>query len=1221
MKRCLTTILHIIALLALTSLALAGPGKISGTVIDVNGDGVIGANIQIIETSQGVTVLNVDGSYVILGVNPGTYTVRISSIGYGTKEIRDVEVSSDLTSTVNATLQDEAIQIGEIDIITQKKKTVQLDVSGKENRLTGQELQNYGGGQVASIIAKQPGFKVDPDGGLHVRGGRDTEAKYVVDGQTKGDALYNSSKRLINTSALNVEEIEILTGGDASTGGYQSALIRVTTPEGNMKDYSGTFEYRTDRMFQNYSFDADQYDYAFSGPVPLVKDLFNLKENKFSFFTSGTAKLTNTYTPYQVDREANDYLDLGFDIPERQSNDYSTFWKLTYRMDPARKLNFSYTRQHSLWDIYPDGEASISGNYGWQYKYVPENRPYSRNVSDSYNLQFQHNITQNTFYELSLGRSMTATRVTPRGKEPDEFTPQADIEDARIQGAGSGGADVNSNGIPDGYRDANGDGQYNGEGEGYDDINANGRWDRGEDWVDLNGNGVFDAAEPWVDRANSQGLNNIGVYDSWDPYVDQNGNGRWDDAEPQLAEQDWNGNGTWDGERFQDSNGNGTYDGYGEGYDDRNTNGSIDKQTNFDNDDDDTGEGLLDGDYAFDTGEPFIDLPDEDGFYNGIWDAGEVWLDLPTGATGGIRLQPTRNGQYDGPNSIFDDYELFCYPADLGFGMDPRLPVVYTWANILESFPAGEPEWLNMGYDENFLPLYFHHIEGRSTWINRTTDDAAAPVYDFQNGQADEGETFYDYNKNGVYDAFADDFLNPGQWDALAYWQDRKSLEYASKFDITSQVNKFHELKSGFEVKYRELQMQSIQVPDEPYANEDFPLPAGSPYYGVGSTRDFYNHKPWEGAFYFQDKMEFEGLIVRAGLRSDFIIQGDGLLQQFADQVSADQPGALLADRGRYVIAPRLGISHPVSATSKLYFNYGHYYQTPSFQYFYRSATANISPNTEIGNPNLEYEKTVSYEVGVSTEFTENWVIDVAGYYRDVYNQIGTVEERIGPITLNRYFNLGYARARGFEFSLDKKFSSTWALTANYDFSFAFGKESAAAEGLLDRVSGVPENRNEHPLDWDETHRVSAFLTFRVVKDQNPRVLGMKLPSDWLSTVEFSYGSGLPYTPSTYSEDKPANLILANSARQPATSTTDFRFDKYWEISKGFNLATGFEIFNLFNRKNVRDIYAETGTAYDSSHEENLNEPDDGNQGKDYDHNPRNYFPPRQVLLHLKLEF
>jgi hypothetical protein len=297
MKRCLTTFLITLSLLLLSSQAFAALGKIAGTVLDSNGDGVIGASVQIIETQQGA-VAQIDGSYVILGLAPGKYTVRCSSVGYGAQTVKEVDVTSDLTTTLNFTLSEEAIEIEER-VVVYKKPAVEVTDPNKTKRLGGDQLQILGGGQVAQIIAKQPGFKVDPDGGLHVRGGRDHEAKYLVDGQSKADAMYNSSKRLINTSALNVEEIEILTGGDASTGGYQSALIRVTTPEGKISQYNGTVEYRTDRLFSNYSFDQDQYDYAFSGPVPLVKSLFGLKENKFSFFTSGTAKLTNTYAAVQ----------------------------------------------------------------------------------------------------------------------------------------------------------------------------------------------------------------------------------------------------------------------------------------------------------------------------------------------------------------------------------------------------------------------------------------------------------------------------------------------------------------------------------------------------------------------------------------------------------------------------------------------------------------------------------------------------------------------------------------------------------------------------------------------------------------------------------------------------------------------------------------------------------------------------------------------------------
>jgi outer membrane receptor protein involved in Fe transport len=1213
-------------MMMLASAAWADAGKIAGTVLDEYGDGVIGAAVQLMETQQGIAVMNIDGSYVILGVAPGEYTVKITSIGYGDQTHTSVIVQGGLTTTLDIVMTEKALQ-GEEVVIEYVKPHVEPDKSSHSIRIDKRKLLNAaGGGSVAKVIAKQPGFKVDADGGIHFRGGRDHEALVKVDGLSFRDPISSSTtaKRLVNFSALNVEEIEILTGGDATHGGYQSALINVTTPEGSMTDYSGVVEYRTDRSFSNYSFDSDQYDYSLSGPVPLIGDLLGWRknDNKLSFFTSGTAKLSNTYAPYDVTRDATDYLGFGFNVPERQSNDFTTFWKFTYRLDPTKKINFSVQKDHSLWDVYPDGEAAIRGDYGWQYKYNVENRPYTKNKRTALNFSFTHNVSQNTLYEISLGQFTTRTEIRPRGKDPDEFTLRQDIEDQNMNFTGSGG-DVNNNGIPDGYVDANRDFQYNGEGEGYDDVNSNGRWDRGEDWVDLNGNGVYDAAEPWLDRPNAQGVNNAGVWDSWDPYVDLNGNGRWDAAEPQLAEQDWNNNGRWDGERFIDANGNGVYDGWGEGYDDRNNNGQIDRQNVFD-DAEDVGEGLTDGDYYFDTGEPFIDQPNQFGVYNGVWDAGESYLDLPSGYPGtdfAPRTNPTRNGVYDGPNGSFDEYEMFTKPASLVFGMDPRQPVIYTWANLLTNFPVGEPEWLQINY-YRFLPQDSWAGGPISTWTNVTLHDINAPVFNVRNFQWDPGqESFSDFNNNGVWDGRADEFLNPGQWDASAFWQDREATEYSGKIDLTSQVNKYHELKTGFEVKYRDLHMNSIQGPDEPYINEDFPLPDGSPFPERGDIRDFYDHTPWEGSMYFQDKMEFEGLIVRAGIRSDFIIQSDGLLDESQKQIDRNQPGALLAERGQFAVAPRLGISHPISDKSKLYFNYGHYYQTPDFSYFYQSATANLAPDTYVGNPNLEYERTVSYEVGVNTEFAEDWVIDVAGYYRDVYNQIGTVEERIGPVTLNRYFNLGYARSRGFEFSLEKKFSRMWALTANYDFSYAFGKESAAAEGLLQRQNNVPENRDEHPLNWDQTHVITTFVTLMVDRNQQMSIAGLDLPRNWLLTYEFSYETGKPYTPSSYIEQIPSNLILANSARRIPTATADMKFDKFWDLSKKMRLSTGFEVLNLFNRKNVRQLYAATGNSRDSTHEQDPNERPDENLGTDFDHNPTFYNAPRQVLLHLKLEF
>lgn len=1260
MKRVFTLFLLLLGgALLWPTVVMAGPGKIAGTIKDAGGEGLFGASVQILENQMGRTV-DIDGNYAILGVPPGSYTVRISFVGYATQSFSGVTVSGDQTTTLNATLQEEAVGIDSV-IVIYKAPPVDVGVVSKRTVFTGKDMETRAVTDIGSLLKKQPGFKVDQEGAMHVRGGRANEMLIKVDGVDFRDPLVTSSKQIVNLSALNVEEIEVLTGGDASYGGFQSALVNVTTPEGSTAKYSGIIEWRTDRAFQTTQeytpwtqsdlerdlraqgwnaaqiqealnapnnnpapikmqlngWDTDQYDYSLSGPLPYADRL--LGKEKLSFFTSGTMRLTNTYTPYSIHREANDYLGLGFNVPERQNNEFSLFGKLTYRMDPKRKLNLSFQRDYSRWDIYPDGEASIDGNYGWQYKYNVANRPYATTSRQSVSLAFSHNVSKNTLYEVSIGNFTTSTQVKPRGKNPDEFTLQDDVEDDSRDITGL--VDQDKNGYLDGYVDANRDGQYNGAGEGYDDVDEDGQWDRGEDWVDLNGNGIYDAAEPWTDRRNAQGDPGTDAWDPWDPYTDINGNGRWDDKEPQLPEQDWNHNNEWNGERFVDANGNGKYDGWGEGYDDKNRDGQINHRDLYSNTNEYQGEPFIDGDYWNDTGEPFLDLPDPNGYYNGIRDANEFFWDLPSSYTGVLtpRLAITANGEYDGPNSAFDEYELFTYWAKNEFNMDPRYPVLYTLEDVRNSI-QNPNEFLEWGVDEHGVPEYLKYREGQSTWMNVTLDDQASPLFDIPDYIWERGkESFQDYNSNGVVDVLPDNFLNPGQWDATAFWMDRKAREWSAKFSLTSQVNKFHEIKTGFELKYRELTMNSIEQPDRLYANTDVPLPEESPYYGRGFTRDFYEHKPWEGSVYFQDKMEFEGMIVRAGLRSDFVIQPDALLQETQDQVDRNQPGALLADRGNFALAPRLGISHPISTKSKMYFNYGHYYQTPSFQYYYRSATSNLSPNTLIGNPNLEYEKTVSYEVGVNTEFTEDWVVDVAGYYRDVYNQIGTIEQRVGPLTLNRYFNLGYERARGFEFSVEKRPSNMWALTVNYDFSFAYGKESAASEGMLQRVSGIPENRNEYPVSWDQTHTVTAFLTVQVSERDHPKPFGLHIPNHWYSTMEFSYGSGFPYTPSSYTENKQDNLILPNSARMPNTVQLDWKFDKYWKLSKRVTLTTGVEVYNVLNRRNVRGIFAETGNTYDASHEADQTARYDANMGKDYNHNPRNYGGPRHLYLHFRL--
>ncbi|MBS1260690.1 MAG: Protein oar [Calditrichaeota bacterium] len=1276
----------LMAFLLLPGLVLAQTGKIRGTVVDSEtGDPVIGANVVVENTSRGAAT-DLDGRFFIVAMTPGTYTVRASAVGYTPVTIEQVEVNIDRTTELEFELAPSALELEPVTVVFEKP-VVEPDVTSNVTRYNKEDIEFLPDTEVTSVLTQTPGFKVDEEGKIHIRGGRETEARFLVDGIDTRDPITGESLPL-NLSAINIQEIQILTGGMAAEYGQaQSGFVTITTPEGAPDQYNGTVYWESDSPFGEYSFDEDQVDAALGGPVPFTTDLL---DRPITFYLTFNGQISNTHTYLGGEYPNQDYVGLGVDLPRRQYNDIGGSLKLAYDIGNGQKLSAYFAERTLDWDVYGRSTAEVGGNYGWQYKYNVQNLPRARDKRSSFRIDYTNQASDKTVLNFSVGRQVINASLEPRGKEPGEFALEDEIEEFRGSGVGLG-FDLNENGrwdqdadgdgvihssidelsqdldvnnFLDGYVDANRSGHWEGENEGYEDLNQNGQWDRGEDWIDLNGNGVYDYAEPWTDVVDPvTGQNNVGVYDPWDTFIDLNGNGVWDPAEPQLPEQDLNNNGLWDGERFQDANGNGVFDrwepfedlngdgqwtwndsnrngivdpgeaepftdlngnGYqddGEGYDDMNLNGEMDRRDLVSNTNlnEETAEPFWDGDIWYDTGEPFIDLPDPvTGLYNGVWDDGEPFWDLPSSnsqvtrqfnipgqeSTFGV---PTLNGQYDPPDGEFDEYELFTFQTG-----NPRQPVGYTY-----NLNMNGTDWPSdyLAYDPN-----------HSTWINRTIHDEDAPRFNPPNNIYDRGEERYvDFNGNGQWNG-PDLFLNPGRWDNSVVWSKRRTEEYSFEFSWQSQVHKFHEVKVGTEMKYYIMSQQQIQTPDQPYTGEAS-LDEDAPFtfinedgerVGYGAVRDFWEYRPWEGAFYVQDKMEFEGLIVQAGVRSDFIIHDQEVIDEQRRRLEAGEPGATDARRSRFAFAPRLGISHPITNRSKLYFNYGHFFKLPPFLNFYKSTTTNVDQGV-VGNPNLKFERSVTYELGVHTQVTDNLSFQIAGYYRDLYDQISTIEQRDGPIVITRYINLDYGRARGFELKVDRKFANHFQATFNYDFSFAYGKSSGALDEFENRSSNVPVNYDEHPLNWDQTHQMNFNTAVMYAKGDHPELFGLRFPDYWLLSVQWQFGSGRPYTPSEYTTGLDPNLILENSERYPWWERTNLRFEKYFDMG-GVKWIAGLQVYNLWDKKNVNSLYTETGSPDIAVHPYN---PDynPGLNRADYDSNPRNYSAGRQILLKFGLEF
>ena len=89
-----------------TSILFAGTdGTIIGQVMDVYGEPLPGVQILIEDLSQGA-VTDLDGNYIILNVQVGTYDIKTSMIGYATIVTKDVNITMDQTRWLNLTMQE-----------------------------------------------------------------------------------------------------------------------------------------------------------------------------------------------------------------------------------------------------------------------------------------------------------------------------------------------------------------------------------------------------------------------------------------------------------------------------------------------------------------------------------------------------------------------------------------------------------------------------------------------------------------------------------------------------------------------------------------------------------------------------------------------------------------------------------------------------------------------------------------------------------------------------------------------------------------------------------------------------------------------------------------------------------------------------------------------------------------------------------------------------------
>jgi outer membrane receptor protein involved in Fe transport len=415
---------------------------------------------------------------------------------------------------------------------------------------------------------------------------------------------------------------------------------------------------------------------------------------------------------------------------------------------------------------------------------------------------------------------------------------------------------------------------------------------------------------------------------------------------------------------------------------------------------------------------------------------------------------------------------------------------------------------------------------------------------------------------------------------------DSRSATADFKADAVWQMGSMNEVKFGASFKKHWLKLFYVYDPKRnfPYLND-------------------YTTSPFEGAAYLQDKIELPYLVINIGLRFDYL---NSNVEFRADPLN---PNSMVQVKSRSQISPRFGIAHPISDRTKLHFSYGHFFQNPDFEYLFENNQYDLNVREPLfGQPNLDAQRTISYEVGLSHQFSDNVAMNLTAYYRDITGLIGTryyfpyVDGRYTGYTL--YVNEDYANIRGFELTVDVRPNRYFSGGLTYTYSIAKGSASSETE----QYPGTEESTQLYFLDFDRTHVFNASGTYTIPEGEGPMIFNTPVFENMDFSVIFKASSGAPYTPS----GRDIGFVEKNSLRQPGVYNLDLMIGKEFEFTNSLRLRVFAEILNLTDHRNILYVYGDTGDPTFTTV---------GGYSKEYMEDPSNFGPPRSIRLGFTLRF
>lgn len=481
-------------------------------------------------------------------------------------------------------------------------------------------------------------------------------------------------------------------------------------------------------------------------------------------------------------------------------------------------------------------------------------------------------------------------------------------------------------------------------------------------------------------------------------------------------------------------------------------------------------------------------------------------------------------------------------------------------------------------------------------------------------------------------------------------WHDHYAREWTVKASLNYYPdNKVHQFNYGLEWKFNEYQWVDVTKPwiGAPIKIDDN---TSTPNISIGTSNDIWSVKPNNGALFFTDKITYKSIIASLGMRLNCWAPGkfaDDAVNNpnspVVDQVRKDYKKHTIGMFGmRYKLRalPKINVSFPITANNTMYFFYTHSMRLPHPRFLYAGLDPEYQDRSflsNLGNPDLNPEINVSYEIGTKSQVTKDFAVTFAAYNNNRFDYIVSrrviVKDQTGrPVTKVMFINQDYARILGTEVGIQYRVSAYLRSFFNVTYQVARGKSNSARESNLQiEQNGEVSLSKEQYLAWDRPWNIKGGISIHY--DTAIHFLP-KWTRNMQMFVSVAYQSGYRYTPQVlegyndlgrplYREQ--VNKYLAERGKPWLKSNLTLSKTFYFKEGKENGLTVKYEVRNLLNYKNAQVINPVTGNAYQAGDdvpntwrdpryvgpEETGTPPDD----------PSRYLAPRQMLLGVSFRF